>query len=325
MNDSNVNFNDSAVESDYCAGHLLTLYVIPAISVVGFLLNSMSTFVLSRIVLKNSKINMLFKILYTKSLLQMTLLFINSFMPIYYCFECEISSSLITQIWYIYFFNFFEDVLINLIVIFEVCASFYCYLSIVNKFIIFSIDFSKISMRIFLLTVSLVTIANSSPIIFRFRIIQLDTNSKYDVVNTEYFNTTFDTYLRFVQSILRDFVSLIVLVTLQFILVYTIRIHVVAKKNISHSANANANAEAYLKNSILTVLCTGIIFIVGHIPLSIYYLPLDKSNKSFWSCYYFISLLPFYLSYLPTFFIYSFFNKVFAKNLKEIFKLQNRV
>lgn len=328
MNESN---NSSNISSDlFCPSIIITLYVIPIISGLGIVFNALSVFVFSKMLLIKPRINPLFKILYIKSILELCLFLFNVFMPMYYCQECNISQSWISQIWYIYIFNYAEDVVITCSIVFEILASLQCYLNLMGKSKLFCWNMSKISshLRLVFFVVLVACMAYSSFIIFRFEVVLVQDHDidYFKAIITEYYKSQFDSYFRFVQNCIRDILPIIVLFLIHTVLLISIQERVQIKRNFSSlqrlqqsiQTSSNTSIDVYKRNTILTVIFSGLIYVVGHIPLVIYYLPFNKLDQEFWSCYYEFSFIPFYMSYLPNFFIYCFFNKLFSKYLLEI-------
>lgn len=334
MNSSLVPENQTQSNSSfYCPSEQITLYVIPTISGLGIISKLLSSLVFGCMIFKKADANPLFKILFVKSIIELFLFVINVFIPIYYCTGCSIANTLLAQIWYIYFFNYAEDFTIAAAVIFEIIAELQSYFILTaskqgNQQIL-CIHTSSI-LKVFLcVLVSCMT--NSSLILFRYQIIKIDkTNSTsyaYTTETTSYYNSKFDTIMRFLQSILRDFVSLIILIVIQIVLIVFIKRRMQAKESLSSSRSNSTKSqsqgyEKFKQKTITMMILNGVVYVIGHMPLLIHYLPFTQGNSEFWSCYYVISFIPFYTSYLPQILVYAYFNKKFSHHLKQIMRFK---
>ena len=330
-NSNNITTNDNIY---VCPSEIVTVYLTPAISFFGILFNLFSTIVFTRMIQRNRSINILYKILYIKSILVLFMYVLNVFMPIYYCKSCSISSSLVAQVWFIYFFNYAEDFLLTSSLVFEIMAALQCYFNLTSKGQtrqLLCLKASSLSMFWIVLIVLGLSMLWSSLILFRFQIVNdnkadnSSSNNHYRIETTDYFNSSTDRFIRFVQIFIRDIISVIVLLAIQAVLIVFIQKRVEAKQNftnLTQQQSSPVSLERCKQKTILMVVSSGLIYVIGHIPLLLYYLPFYKYNQEFWSCYYVISLVPFYFSFLPHFIIYSFFNKIFSKHLKEILGLK---
>lgn len=309
MNSTNISIIP-ALQS--CPSELITIYVTPFISLLGIIFNLLSTIVFTRMLITNLQVNPLYRILHAKSLLELIMFTLNVLMPIYYCRSCPISSSSLAQIWYIYLFNYSEDFLLTSSLILEIFASIRCYFNLTNSK---PRILAGLSIIYPILAIISLTMIYSSFILFRFRIVRFE--SGFTTERTDYFNSSFDTLVRFVQSFIRDVLLIILLFVLQSFMI------VIIQRQVSGNLEANALMR-FKRKTILMVITCGMIYVLGHLPIMVYYLPFSKNGdlNEFWSCYYLFSLVPFYLSYLPNFFIYCYFNKIFLQNLREFLGLK---
>jgi hypothetical protein len=289
-----------------------------AINVLGLLTSLLSACVFTRMIYKNAKINILFKILYAKCMCELLLFLINIFMPIYYCANCQMAKSLLAQVWYVYMFNYMEDIVSNSAGFFEICSVFYCFLCIHNRHRVVGVDLKKVSMKRLFALVLLAMSAFSLTIPFRYRILHDPKTDAFTTIKTEYYQSRTDEYVRFAQALLTRTLPIILLLFMQLFLIISIQHRLNTKKD-SAKVISNGNGALFKRNMIFTVVFTDLIFIIGHLPLNFYYLPVSKSGRPlFWSCYYLVSMVPFYLSYSLKFFVYCFFNKIFSVNLRQL-------
>lgn len=250
--------------SSSCPTDLITIYITPSISLCGIVFNAFSTIVFTRMLIKTAanphphSINPLYRILHAKSLLELIMFILNVFMPVYYCRTCPSSSSLFAQIWFIYLFNYAEDVALTSSLVFEVMASFQCYFNLTNPSGAHkptrapasnsSTKFYNLPVVWIMSAIFLLTMLYSSFILFRFRIVLIESSPPSSNINnnnltnttanfyyyvterTDYYNSSFDKLVRFIQSLARDVILIIVLFFIQSILIVFIRRRVEAKQ-----------------------------------------------------------------------------------------------
>lgn len=153
------------------------------------------------------------------------------------------------------------------------------------------------------------------------------TNSYYMTSYTDFQKLTLDKYIRFAQSIFREDMILLVIVCINTLIVISVRRSINNKgrmygtqqrklSQVKHILNRGEKAKTKAK---IMVTVIGINYTLGHIPLSIYYLPFVPKTH-FWSCFYVISWIPFYLSYTLSLFVYFKFNTFFRSTLISYFK-----
>ena len=322
------NSNETNIFGDIsCGDEPLMIYVLPFISFVGIILNLLCIIVFSMIIKKELNNQTIFifghKCFLARSIHDFIQFVFQIFTPIYYCKQqCDsISKSFISQIWFIYFFNFAESVNEYNSAFFEVASMLECY-TMINNYVN---ALKKIPFSFLFLIVLAWSICHNISIIFRFKIVPVSDQNEYQIQKTDYYNSTFDTYLRFIEIFIRDILSFIILFILYILIFLTIKNRSKIKRGISnktkYKSNGVKNADKATNKILVMVITSSSIYLMGRLPLMIYYLPYNKNLiPIFWSCFYNISLLPFYLSYAVSFFIYFFFNNNFKVNLMALLR-----
>lgn len=140
----------------------------------------------------------------------------------------------------------------------------------------------------------------------------------YRTVSSEFRRLAVDKYIRFVQSVIRDYLLLVIIFTMNIIILVSIRRAMKKKselfeltKNVGNVRQMLTRTNRAKQKAKIMVLLTSTIYILGHIPISIFYLPFIDSTNPTWICFYYISWIPYYISYSLTFFIYIKFNNLF--------------
>jgi hypothetical protein len=335
--------SENKEHTEMCYDQVISLFVIPAISIFGVFSNLICMVVFSKIVLNASKMSLMLKYLLLKSISDALQLSIQSISPIFFCDSCVISKSYMAQFWYIYLFNFCEDACETVSCICMLSALIYCYkfISKSKREVVSKEWFSSFSL--FVIIAILFSVLYSLAIVFRFKIEKIDKCSNisdflsanqsiqtsyqsngYKIITTEFYKSDFDRYLRFTLSIFRGSITSIFLFVFNFLIFYSLKRAIDRKKKLfSHKILGKKQKLLYQaeksehKLKILMVV-SSFFYIAGHFPLSIYHLPFEKSM--YWKCKYFIyAMVPFYFSYSVNIFIYYFFNKLFKINFNNLF------
>lgn len=297
----------------------ITVFILPIISIFGVLTNLISTVTFHRIIFNHDHkqaIAPMYYYLYTKSLTDCLMFALTAFSPIYFCQNCDISKSWLAQFWNIYIFNYFTDVLLSISAIFEIAASFDIKFNLNQKFV-------KTRFIRFSIIACLGSILFSLVNIFRFQIVYVSNeNNKnityYKTIFSDYHSLTVDKYVRFIQSIIKDYIILITMCVFNVLIVISVRESMNKKeeiftnlKRVSKIRRVLSKTEKTKANAKIMVMVIGIVFVVGHMPLAVHSLPFINTDTEFWSCYYIITFIPFYLAYTVSFVIYIKFNKLF--------------
>jgi hypothetical protein len=107
--------------------NFLNLFIIPIISIIGFIANLLSTIVFS-LITKNGQRDDMYKHLLVKSICEMLGCFFSVFWIIYYN-----SDIYIMAIWYVYFETYIIKALLMASTGFEIAATFSCAISIEKR------------------------------------------------------------------------------------------------------------------------------------------------------------------------------------------------
>ena len=321
----NASSNQTLMEDTSCplvnASKFIYYYLLPVISAIGILSNLFSTIVFYQII-KMVKVNgRMYNYLFLKSINDLLQFIFQIFSPVYYCVQCETSRSYGSIVWYIGFFYYAECVVEIISGWLEVLATLDCLVIITKRakfinsklFAICAISFLHIYAPIFYLFwfFSLDIVVDTS----------VTTSVSYTSQMNPFFYTDFARYMRYLHSIVRDFVVFITLVILNFFILIFLKKNTLRKKDLLKSDKHTASAEKAEKNNELMIMLIGINYLIGHFGSILYYVPFPASPQ-FWNCFYDFNLIPFYISYIDNNLMYYFFNKNFRKyanqNLKSI-------
>ena len=295
-----------------CSFKVLMVYLMPLVSLIGILSNGLSTIIFHNILSdKTKKFVFLysFKCLQAKSLYDLSLFLIHIFIPIYYVDSS--ANSLGSIVWYIYFYNYGESVFLFVSNIFEIISMLDFYTIISNKSNIIK-QFRFIYVFLF---VSIFGFLFNILILFRYQIV--NTSNGYRDIKSNFYSTQLDRYLRFVETFIRDILSLMIIFLINLMMIVKMKKASVKRQSLKLVNSVNLINKAHRK-AFLMVFVVSLIYLIGRIPLMVYYLPFEKYETSLWQCYYNWSLLPYYLSYSLNIFIYYFYNKHFRDYFKKL-------
>jgi hypothetical protein len=302
------------------------------LSVVGIVLNSLCCVIHSRILKRNIHHGQMFKYLLIKSICDTLQFIFNSFGPFYYCKLCSSKWTYLIQIWNIWF-NWYGMLIMQLLSgIFEVAASFDCFLTI-NKFKKFKFFYSST----FFYIVTIVAIVYSSIfyiyLLFIYEIVATySTNSlnttqiSYRTVETNFSTTKLAKNLKFTHMAVRDIIILLLLLIINIFIFKTMRrvgktkIRLQSVRVITRELTVQIRKREAEQRRLLLIFSIGFNYFIGHLPVVVYYLvvlfTLERMNF-FWNCYYMAISLIFYSSYIFPIVFYYLFNRVFKSYINE--------
>ena len=319
----NASSNQTVMEDTGCplinASNFIYYYLLPVISAVGVVSNLFSTIVFYQII-KMVKMNgRMFNYLFLKSINDLLQFIFQIFSPVYYCVQCEASRSYASIVWYIGFFYYAECVVELISGWLEVLATLDCLVVITKKAKFVNSKFFAICAISFLHIYA--------PLFYLFWLFSLDivrdtsvaTTVSYTSQVTPFFYTNFVKYMRYLHSIVRDFVIFIILVILNFFILIFLKKNTLRKKDLLKGGHQTVSAEKAEKNNELMIMLIGINYLIGHFGSILYYVPFPASPQ-FWNCFYDFNLIPFYISYIVNNLMYYFFNKNFRKYANQNFK-----
>ena len=335
MRNSPANFSNSSVSHDISCPHttgvFVTTYIlIPIISFIGIIANLFSTVVFFRM-LKNIKLDgQMFKYLFFKSLNDLFQFVFQIFSILYFCPGCESRRSYAAIVWFIGFLYYAESVVELCSAWLEILATFDCFCLITNRFKWFT---SKRLSNCLIAGIQIYSTLFYIFWLFSFEIIQLPGPIvSYNYYPTSFYFTVLNQYLRYIHTLSRDVIVFVILVLLNFLILLTFKrnvstkLRLLATVELSNFTNISnwkpkrivTNAKKAEKRTKIMISLIGLNYLIGHIGPILYYIPFEAS-ATFWSCFEYFQLIPFYVSYLSNILIYYSFNKHFRFYLKESF------
>lgn len=287
-------------------------YATSIISIFGIIINLLSSVIFQKIILKYPNIH-IYKFFMAKSVSDTIHFVFQFFAPIYFC---DLLKGILPKLWYVWCHHFAQDACIFFSNYMSLSATVTSALTL--RYQSFRLSNKKANALIIFIFVSSLTLSMFN--LFRYEIIRKSRNSTFlfsdfEITRTVYYYSNLDRYIRFTQILIKTYLYFIVLFFVNICILIQIK-SLMDRKQAYSSSISHQNKTFRLKTEIykqkiqLVIILNGIVVLFGQIPLSIYYSPVDASAY-FWESYYHFSIVPFYLSFLPSFFIYYKFNILF--------------
>jgi hypothetical protein len=294
------------------------IYIEEVLIIVGTISNLICLIVFTKI-LKQVQSCQLYNYLFMKSLndfFMFLLLIINPFYKLDY-FN-NIRYLLVMQIWYKYYDHYFKQVFKLMSILFEVIATFDCYISIVNnsklKFLITKSFFYINTSIVFVFSVLFILIK-----LFVYDIVLKADKKRYTIVKNQLYYSDNYRIFSFLNKTLRNLVLPIVLIIINILIYIQLRNISTFKKNLtSNNSIAVSTSIKAKENKIKMILACTINLILLQTP-SIFYSFFGKftNNDSFWECYGALFSFLSTISYITPILIYFSYNKVFKEYFRK--------
>lgn len=204
----------------------------PLIGLIGFIFNLIVFLVLSHVNFKDT----LYKFLRAESLLITIDMLVTIFKPIFYCNACQISKQYVAQFYQVYFNIYLASVLEMSAIMCRNFSAFICLLLISNKLPRLKEQFLK--PNTFLITLVFIVLFSVAFYLYQIfeNYIASDVDSfnctVYSVQRTEFGNSQVKGRMEIAATVLRDGVNLFVLVTLNVLILISLKKSLKKKKHI---------------------------------------------------------------------------------------------
>jgi hypothetical protein len=314
---------------------ILNVYFSPPISLIGMIANIICiiTFYILLRSLKNAYEHQMYKYFFVKAICDFLPFLILAFHPVYYQFSnVEFASPYFMQIWYIYFKSYLSYILRLSSQLMEIMATFNCAISI-NK----SMQWCNSRIVFFWANIIIFTYCSVFHlyIVFIFKICPVNEttttvnlnetivyhkHSQYYLCRSDFYNSTVATVFESIQTSMRDFLSLIVIVALNlWILIGLKKYRKKKEKEMNQKISIQIfrnKAQIVQRQKIKMIMFLCINYILGRIMVLVYYFSFDRTS-SLWSCWLQVGSLLLYASYATPILIYTSCNDQFKAVLKD--------
>jgi hypothetical protein len=301
-------------------------YLNRVIDLLGVISNGLCILVFSRILTctqQSSQLNNnnMFKYLLMKSIMDFMNSLSNFFLFWHNCSnDCESSKSFIVQIWHIWFYDYIEYILETLSSLFEIAATFDCYITINNKY-----EFCQSSLFFYSFSILVTIFWTIFYLIFPLGLVIKDkieinpfnneTKHIYSVEDNDFANSQFYKKISIIDSLIRDGLFFIILIIINVKIFIILKRMSRQRQALTISDNLSIlfrNAEKAKRKKMQMIFAIGVNYSIGHFSFLIYN-ALYGFNFSLVSCFFVYFVLPYYITYTNNIFFYYFYNKIFKK------------
>jgi hypothetical protein len=315
--------------------------VCPAVGLVGFIFNLLVFLIFST---QNFREPILYKYLKLEAMFICFDMFITMFKPIYYCDSCEISRTMASQIYFVYFNIYCASFLEMSAIICRNFSALICLLLISNRFKKLSNFLTKKSFfKFIILGIVLVSCIIYSYSLFEYQIIEiigLANETRMYAAKTDFGKGNLKADLEIGATIVRDCVNLFILVVVNILIIVQLKINLKKKRKIllkngneltksvaidEVQSVSTVNGNEILKNiqrkenlQTLMVILTCVNYLCGRLPLLYIFIKRnifeDRSNVGIYA------ILVAYISYTINFSLYYFSNYKFKFTVNSYIK-----
>jgi hypothetical protein len=289
---------------------LKNLFMIPILSIIGFIFNFLSTIVFS-LIIKNGQRDDMYKYLLMKSICESLGCFFSVFASIYFR---DGERAFIMLIWFICFKKYIIQALFMASSGFEIVATFYCAISIEKKM---KWCEKRLSFRLWFISILIIS--------FGVEMFPVFVNTIKDFTYIDQFNKTIHNYVLFpnelffkshlfglAESIIKEVFFLFILLSLNCYILYKL-IQIGKRKKRLNTNNSNIqNSNRAENRKIMMIIFLFLTFLLSHLPNVIYFgVNTTPLSNHFWNVFKGCGEIFLYLSYSTSFFVYFAFNNIF--------------
>jgi hypothetical protein len=291
------------------------LFIIPIISIIGFITNLVSAIVFSLIIKNEQRRDDMYRHLLLKSICEMLGCFFSVFGVIYYN-TGTLKNTYIMAIWNVYFENYIIKALFMASTGFEIAATFSCAISIEKRM---KWCQKKLSFWLWIIFILITSFGLEMFPAFTFTIRDFKITDRFNRTIHKY--TPYTNYLAFkrgifglVESYIKEIIFLLILLSLNSYILFKL-IQIGRRKKRLTANNSRVQSSNRAENrKIIMILVLFLYFVLGHMPNIVYF----GVNTSFYANQFWIHFkscaeIFLYLSYSTSLFVYFGFNNIFRR------------
>jgi hypothetical protein len=295
-------------------------FIIPILSILGFITNLLSTVVFSLIIKNGQKDNM-YKHLLLKSICQALGCFFSCFGPIYYT-TGSISYTYIAVFWLNWFQKYIIKALFMASTGYEIAATFNCAISIEKR-----MKWCEKILSFWLWVVSILVLSFGVEIfpVFAFYIMKFTNINEFNKTTHTYFlwpkelNSKINLF-GLAESIIKEVLFLLILLSLNCYILYKLIQIGKRKKRLNTNISNIQNSNRAGNRKIQMIMVLFLTFFFCHLPNFFYFAATNTSlvPTQFWTRFKAYGEIFLCLSYSTSFFVYFAFNNIFRRLILEI-------
>jgi hypothetical protein len=298
-------------------------FILPILSVIGFVFNLLTTIVFS-LIIKNGQKDDMFKHLLFKAICEMMGCLLSAFYPMYY-YKGSLSYTFMMVLWRIWFQNYIIPALFMASTGFEIAATFSCAISIEKK-----MKWCEKRFTFWTWVVSILILSFG---------VEIYPALMYHIVETKkndhLFNKTVHSYIvrpnialyknkgkfGLGESIIKEVIFMLILLSLNIHVLYKlIRIRKI-KKRLNTNSSIIQNSMRAENRKIIMIIVLFLTFLLGHLPNVVYFgVNIGYVVNLFWMEFFYFAVILLYLSYSTSFFVYFWFNNIFKRCFLKIIR-----
>jgi hypothetical protein len=292
------------------------IFIVPILSIIGFILNLFSTIVFS-LIIKNGQRDDMYKHLLLKSICEMMGCLFSTLYPMSY-YGGSLSFTYIMAVWNIWFDEYIIYAFFMASIGFEIAATFSCVISIEKKM---KWCEKRLSFWIWVLTVLVLSFGIGMYPVFMFQITMYSYKEENEMVHEyavvpNHLSSKYET-LNLVESIIKDVIFLTILLSLNCYILYKLIQVGKRKRRINGNNSNNQNSNRAEMRKITMILVLFLIFLLGHLPLSICFASSCSDEYTSQELYNY-GIIFSYFYYSASFLVYFAFNNNFRRLFLKI-------
>jgi hypothetical protein len=294
---------------------ILNIFIIPILSLVGFIFNLLSTIIFSLIIKKGQKDDM-YKYLLLKSICEMMGCGFSTFYAMYY-YEGILAHTYVMVVWYIWFENYIIKAFFMSSTGFEIAAVFSCAISIEKQMRWCE---KRLSFCIWVISIVILSFGVEMFPIFTYSIIDYnytDHSNRTIGMYDKTYKKLYDEMTKFsiAESFIKEVFCLLILLFINGYILYKLIQIGRRKRRLTNNHNSN-KAET---RKIIMIIVLFITFLLGHLPYFVFFASgNDYYSSPAWTNFVDYGTIFLYLSYSTSFFVFFFFNNIFRRLFLKI-------
>jgi hypothetical protein len=303
---------------------ITTIFLIPSLSIVGFILNILSIIVFI-LIIKSGQRDDMYKHLLLKSIFEALGCFFSGFSALFN-YDGNLKFTFIMVVWFIWFQNYIINALFMASTGFEIAATFNCAISIEKR-----LKWCEKRLSFWLWVVSIFVLSFGVEMfpIFMYSIVESNDIDQFNQTVHKYHfskNSLFfkNDALSLGESIIREVMFLLILLLLNIYILFKL-IQIGRRKKRLTSNNSNVqNSNRAEKRKIIMIIVLFLTFILGHLPNFMWCVfHHNFGSEQFWHTVLSYGIIFFYFSLSASFFFFFAFNNIFKSYFLKIIRFRS--
>jgi hypothetical protein len=319
--------NSSITNSNTCGlvfiSDFLTKYIMNIVSIFGIIANLICIMIFIKIIKTTQSQGNMYKYFLMKSIMDCLTLIINSFQYLKYCSNCETAHSYLMQIWFIWFYSYFAYIFETSSAVFEMAATFDCYITIKS---ILKCCQTNLFFYLFCIFVIAINVIINLLMPLSYKITSEIGNNNETFFNSDYNDFGKSSYasISFFNSLIKDGLFFIILFILNVMILTLLKSTTDRRRSLGGNNNTLSSTSLVAeRKKIIMIAATGLNYMIGHFPIIFWTVSFTFSNETL-NCYSIFFHVLYYISFADSIFFYFFFNNIFKKILIESIPFINR-